>query len=208
MIDQYDTTRFGLIRHAQTVWNQAKKIQGRSDSPLTADGQKQASSWGRILARFAWDRMLASDAGRALATAEIVNAFLKIPLTTDSRLKEQNWGQWEAKTVRQIEAEARQVLDDQVNAGWEFCPPGGESRRSVLKRSRQALQQAAERYPGQNILVVTHEGIVKSLIYHLCGRRFMPGEPAILKSYQLHRLVYGRRGLRIEEINAIALDSW
>ena len=207
MQNQYNTTRFGLIRHAQTVWNREKKIQGHSDSPLTAEGENQAASWGRILAQFAWGQILASDAGRALATAGIINASLKIPLTIDSRLKEQDWGQWEAKTVRQIEAEARQVLDEQVNAGWDFCPPGGESRRSVWKRSQQALADAAQRYSGQNILVVSHEGIVKSLIYHLCGRKFLPGEPAILKSYQLHWLVHGRNGLQIEEINAIALDS-
>lgn len=151
--------------------------------------------------------MLASDAGRALATAEIVNAALKIPLAIDPRLKEQDWGQWEAQTVRQITAEARQVLDQQLNAGWDFCPPGGESRLSVLKRSQAALQEAAERYPGQNILVVSHEGIVKSLIYHLCGRKFLPAEPAILKSYQLHRLVYDGSGLKIEEINALRLGS-
>ena len=205
MRDQYKTTRFGLIRHAQTVWNREKKIQGHSDSPLTADGEKQASSWGQILSQFSWDRILASDAGRAQATAEIINAFLKLPLTIDSRLNEQDWGQWAGKTVRQIEAEARQVLDEQVNAGWDFCPPGGESRRSVLKRSQQALQQAAEHFPDQNILVVTHEGIVKSLIYHLYGRRFLPGEPAILKSYRLHRLGYDDSGLQIERINALEL---
>jgi probable phosphoglycerate mutase len=207
MQDQSKTTRFGLMRHAQTIWNRGKKIQGRSDSPLTAEGEKQALSWGLALSQFPWRRILASDAGRALATVEIINAILKIPLMIDPRLKEQDWGQWESKTVRQIEAEARRVLDDQVNAGWEFCPPGGESRRSVLKRSQQALHEAAERYPGQNILVVTHEGIVKSLIYHLCGRKFLPGEPAILKSYQLHRLVCDRRGLQIEEINALKLGS-
>jgi broad specificity phosphatase PhoE len=207
MHDQNITTRFGLIRHAQTVWNREKKIQGHSDSPLTPDGEKQAAHWGRNLEQFAWDRILASDAGRALATAEIINASLKIPLTIDPRLKEQDWGQWEAKTVRQIEAEARQVLDEQVNAGWDFCPPGGESRRSVWKRSQQALMEAAECYPGQKILVVSHEGIVKSLIYHLCDRRFLPGEPAILKSYQLHRLVHDSNGLQIEEINAIRLGS-
>ena len=205
MPDQYNTTHFGLIRHAQTVWNRKKKIQGHSDSPLTADGEKQASSWGQILSQFSWDRILASDAGRARATAEIINAFLKLPLTIDSRLKEQDWGQWVGKTVRQIEAEAQQVLDEQVNAGWDFCPPGGESRRSVLKRSQLALQAAAQRYSGENLLVVTHEGIVKSLIYHLCGRRFLPGEPAILKSYQLHRLVCDSSGLQIEKINALEL---
>jgi len=207
MHDQYIITRFGLMRHAQTVWNREKKIQGHCDSPLTADGKKQALGGGQILAQFAWDRILASDAGRALATAEIINTVLKISLTIDSRLKEQDWGQWEGKTVRQIEAEAPQVLDAQVKAGWDFCPPGGESRRSVLKRSQQVLQEAAERYPGQKLLVVIHEGVVKSLIYHLCGRRFLPGEPAILKSYQLHRLVHDSNGLQIEAINALRLGS-
>jgi probable phosphoglycerate mutase len=205
MQNQNNTTRFALIRHAQTVWNREKKIQGHSDSPLTADGEKQASSWGRRLSQFAWDRILASDAGRAQATAEIINAILKVPLTLDPRLKEQNWGQWAGLTVRQIESEAQQVIDDKVNAGWDFCPPGGESRRSVWQRSQATLAEAAERYPGQNLLVVTHEGIVKCLIYYLCGRRFLPGEPAILKSYQLHWLVYGHGGLRIERINALEL---
>ena len=205
MQDQNKPTRFGLMRHAQTIWNREKRIQGHSDSPLTADGEKQASSWGQVLSQFSWDRILASDAGRALATAEIVNAFLKIPLTIDSRLKEQDWGQWVGKTVRQIEAEAPQVLDEQINAGWDFCPPGGESRYSVLERSQVSLQEAAEHFPGEILLVVTHEGIVKSLIYHLCGRRFLPGEPAILNSYQLHWLVCPSSGLQIEKINALEL---
>jgi broad specificity phosphatase PhoE len=200
-------TRFGLIRHAQTVWNREKKIQGHSDSPLTPQGELQASRWGRILEQFSWNRMLASDTGRALATAEIINAYLKIPLSVDSRLREQDWGHWAGKAIPQIEAEATQVLNEQINAGWDFCPPGGESRRRVLKRSQKALQEAAQRYPGEILLVVTHEGVVKSLIYHLCGREFLPGEPAILESYQLHWLVYHGSGLQIEELNAIQLEA-
>ena len=206
MQDKLNTTRFGLIRHAQTVWNREKKIQGHSDSPLTADGERQASSWGQSLSQFPWDRILASDTGRALATAERINADLKIPLAIDSRLREQDWGQWVGKTVTQIEAEAPQVLDDQINAGWDFCPPGGESRHSVLKRSQKALQEAAERYPGDILLIVTHEGVIKSLIYHLCGRKFLPGEPVILKSNQLHWLVYNKNRLKLENINALELS--
>jgi broad specificity phosphatase PhoE len=200
-------TRFGLIRHAQTVWNREKKIQGHSDSPLTPEGELQASCWGRVLEQFSWNRLLASDTGRALATAEIINACLKVPLTVDSRLREQEWGHWTGKVIGQIEAEATQLLNEQINAGWDFCPPGGESRRRVLERSQMALQEAAERYPGETLLVVTHEGVVKSLIYHLCGRRFLPGEPAILGSYQLHWLIHRRRRLQIEEVNALDLES-
>ena len=208
MHDRYKKSRFGVIRHAQTVWNREKKIQGFSDSPLTVEGKNQASSWGRILGQFSWDRILASHAGRALATAGIINAFLKIPLTTDSRLQEQNWGQWEGMTVRQIETKAPQMLNEQIHAGWNFCPPGGETRRSVLKRSQEALQDAAQRYPGESTLVVCHEGVVKSLIYDLCGRQFLPDEPAILNSYQLHWLIVGGSGLQIEQINALNLGSY
>ena len=207
MQDPYKISRFGLIRHAQTVWNREKKIQGQSDSPLTADGARQASSWGRRLLQFPWDRILASDTGRALTTAERINAFLKIPLETDPRLREQDWGQWVSKTIPQIQTEAAQVLEEQINAGWNFCPPGGESRESVLKRSQEALIEAADRFPGDNLLVVTHEGVVKGLIYHLCGRKFLPTEPRLLQSYRLHWLVFDRGGLQIEKVNALKLDS-
>jgi len=200
-------TRFGLIRHAQTVWNREKKIQGHSDSPLTPEGKLQAARWGKVLTKFTWHRLLASDTGRALATAEIINASLNLPLTVDSRLREQDWGRWVGKTVSQIEAEAPQVLDEQVKAGWDFCPPGGESRRRVLLRSQTALQAAAQRYPGESLLVVAHEGVVKCLIYHLCGRKFLPGEPPILESYQLHRLVWQDDRLQLEELNALELES-
>jgi probable phosphoglycerate mutase len=206
MIKSNDITRFGLIRHAQTDWNREKKIQGHSDSPLTADGKKQASSWGQRLLQFPWDRILASDTGRALTTAERINAFLKIPLETDPRLREQDWGQWVGKTIPQIRTEAPRVLDGQIRAGWGFCPPGGEDRRKVSARSQKALQEAAGKWPGDNLLVVTHEGVIKSLVYYLCGRKFLPSEPPLLKSYRLHWLVFDGHGLQIEKVNALGLD--
>jgi probable phosphoglycerate mutase len=206
MQDPYKIARFGLIRHAQTVWNREKKIQGHSDSPLTADGENQAGRWGMILQQYSWDRILASDTGRALETANKVNTALKIQLITDPRLREQDWGHWVGKTISQIQTEAPQVLEEQINSGWNFCPAGGESRHSVLKRSQVALQEAFVRWPGENILVVTHEGVIKSLVYHLCGRKFLPSEPPLLKSYRLHWLVYDRDGLRLEAVNALALS--
>jgi len=206
MTGQYKITRFGLIRHAQTQWNREKLIQGQSDSPLTSDGKIQALRWGQILKQFSWDRILASDIGRAMETAKIINRAINISLQTDSRLREQDWGQWTGNTISQLKADTPRELDAQVRAGWAFCPPGGEDRRSVLDRSRQALREAAAKWPGDDILVVTHEGVVKSLIYHLCGRKYLPGEPAVIKPYQLHWLAIDQDGLRIEEMNALALE--
>ena len=204
---QYNITRFGLIRHAQTLWNLGKRIQGQSDSPLTADGVHQATRWGKLLKPFAWDRILASDTGRAHETAKLINGSLNILMTTDGRLREQDWGQWAGKTIVQLKTEIAQELKDQENAGWTFCPPGGEDRKAVQKRSQKALLEAAAQWPGSNILVVTHEGVIKSLIYHLCDRKFIATEPAIIKKHQLHRLAHDQNGLRIEDLNALAIGA-
>ncbi len=200
-------TRFGLIRHAQTVWNREKKIQGHSDSPLTAAGRRQARNWGKILAPFAWDRILVSDIGRAVATAGCINELLNLPVELDPRIREQDWGRWVGMTVSQIQSREARELDKQVQAGWDFCPPGGESRLAVLKRCRRALREAARHYSGETILVVCHEGVVKALIYDLYSRKFLPDEPAVLKSYQLHWLVQTAGGLQIEQTNVLELGT-
>ena len=208
MIGKSKITRFGLIRHAETVWNKAKRIQGHSDSRLSGNGRRQAQNWGPILKEIPWDRILASDTGRAIETARIINGSIDIPLSSDARLREQDWGRWTGKTVSQLKIQEPQVLAEQVRTGWEFCPPGGESRLNLWTRSRKALIQAAETWPGQTVLVVTHEGVIKSLIYGLSGRKYLPHEPPMLKkSYYLHWLFCKDKQLEIEKVNAIGLNK-
>ena len=59
MTDTPITTRFGLIRHAETVWNRERRIQGQQDSPLTPHGRRQAEPLGGG----ARPHRLAGDAG-------------------------------------------------------------------------------------------------------------------------------------------------
>jgi len=205
MTAENTAVHFGLIRHAETRWNREKRIQGREDSPLTDAGRRQVRRWAELLAQFSWDRILVSDSGRAKATAEGINSRLGLELTADPRLCEQDWGRWTGKTLGQVQSEMESAKDGAWGAGWRFRPPGGEERQQVWQRSRQALWEAAARWPGERILVVTHEGVIKALVYHLCGRRFLPHEPALLRSYHLHWLVSGRRGLTIEKLNALSL---
>jgi broad specificity phosphatase PhoE len=200
------TTRFGLMRHAETLWNQERRIQGHRDSPLTDRGKKDADGWGRNLKRIAWDRIFGSDLGRAVDTAAIINHHLQVPFETDFRLREQDWGEWAAERIAKIESEALPKLDETKRTGWQFCPPGGEDRISVWQRSHRALMDAAKRWPGETILIVTHEGVIKSLIYRLYHRNYLPDEPALVKSLHLHWLMVGKNGLQIEKINALALS--
>ena len=105
MAGGYPQTRFALLRHAETEWNHHKRIQGQNNSPLTLEGENQARQWGQLLKAYRWNRIIASDAGRALETTALVNAFLKVPVIRDSRLREQDWGRWTGSAVTQLKKE-------------------------------------------------------------------------------------------------------
>ena len=198
-------TRFGLIRHAETFWNRQNRIQGHRDSDLTDSGKKEADAWGHCLKRVAWDRMLVSDLGRAVHTADIINRHLQIPFACDPLLREQDWGEWTAKPTQTLIDEELHKLDEDRRSGWLFCPPAGEDRISVWQRSHNALVAAARKWPGSTILVVTHEGVIKNIIYRLCNRIYAPEEPALIKSRHLHWLAIHKSGLQLDEINALRL---
>ncbi|MCP4692836.1 MAG: histidine phosphatase family protein [Desulfobacterales bacterium] len=200
--DLQTRTRFGLLRHARTAWNMEKRIQGREDSPLTEEGEADARTWGVVLKPHGYDRIITSDLGRALRTAALINTFLGVPVTTSPLLREMDWGEWGGKTLKQIRTASPGRLEKMERAGWEFRPPGGENRGEALERGRRALVEAARRWPGRKILVVTHGGMIKCLVYRLLNRRFLPEEPGILRPDHLHQLICDQEELALEKVNA------
>lgn len=184
--DIVPTTTFGLLRHGQTEWNTLKKIQGSADSPLTARGRQETSGWVQTLQRYHWDRIIASDLGRVRATVDILNRELGLPVSFDARLREQHWGDWEGLTLPFIQENLKEELARRVARGWHFSAPGGESRLAVKDRVLTTLLESAATWPGQNILVVCHQGVVKSVLYFLLGREFFPDEDPLLHHNHLH----------------------
>jgi probable phosphoglycerate mutase len=199
-------TFFDLMRHAPTVWNAQRRIQGQADAPLTPAGEALARGWGLVLKGQPYSRILSSDLGRALATAAALTSALGLPLTVDPRLREQDWGRWTGETLAALRARDPVRLAAAEARGWDFRPPGGESRREVWRRGRAALMAAARRWPGEPLLVVTHEGMLKCLAYGLSARRFLPDEAPLLRPRHLHRLCAAGGDLTPTALNRLALD--
>jgi broad specificity phosphatase PhoE len=192
-------TLFALLRHAETEWNREKRIQGQQDAPLTSNGRRQAQRWGLALARYELDHMITSDLGRARLTGTLINLNLDLPHSEEPRLREQDWGRWAGLNFRDLSKV--NGLKAQARMGWHFRPLEGESRLEVFERSRQALVDAARRLKGKRVLVVTHGGVIKSLLYRLSRRDFLPEEPPLLEPYRLHWLSYDGRGFQIDRLN-------
>jgi len=181
---------YGMLRHGETLWNVDKRIQGQTEHPLSDLGRQQARAWGRALAGQGWRRILSSDLGRAMETAALLNESLALPITQDSRLREQDWGHWVGRTVKELCVETPQAVREQEHKGWEFRPPGGESRTEVLARVLAALADHALTDGGSPCLVVAHKGALKCLAYHCLGWTYLPHEPDPLKPQRLHRFAW------------------
>lgn len=185
-IRQESNTLFGLLRHGQTEWNRLKKIQGSEDSPLTTRGKEKTAQWAKFLKNGNWDRIIASDLGRVRATVDILNQKLQLPVTFDARLREQHWGDWEGLTLPSIKENQKEELARRVAMGWDFSAPGGETRIAVRDRVLAALIETAEKWPDKKILVICHRGVVRSVVYSITGREFLPEEDPLLKPNRLH----------------------
>ncbi len=81
-----------LVRHGETVWNAERRIQGHSDSPLTAKGEHQARQVGERIEHAGITHIISSDLGRTRRTAEIIADACGCDVTFDARLRELNMG--------------------------------------------------------------------------------------------------------------------
>lgn len=187
------------MRHGQTGWNRDKRLQGQTDIELSDHGRDMARQWAASLADNEFHCILSSTLLRAVETAEIINETLGLPLHTDARLIEQDWGAWTGLTKAEMQANRNQVRK-QEKCGFGFTPPEGESRDDMLMRACDALLEFSEAHEGK-VLVVTHNGVLKSLAYALSGMEYLPSESNPLEPYRIHRIECFENELALGELN-------
>lgn len=156
-----------VIRHGETLWNHAGRIQGGRDTPLTLAGARQAMAVAAALkdlvSSLETARFWVSPLGRAQQTAAILAQRWSIPFArfeVDPRVAERAYGRWEGRTIAQID---RDFPEDRTAAAadpWNAVIPGGESRRALDARLRAWLGALD---PARPHVVVTHSGCLRAL---------------------------------------------
>jgi broad specificity phosphatase PhoE len=150
-----------LSRHGQTEFNRENKFCGASDSPLTPLGIEEAHRNGRVLQEHLGTRadlrIVSSPLKRAVDTATIIRSELQrieLPIATDARLREIDFGAWEGLTLAEIKARDPAEWAKRVADRWHHAAPGGESYAAVAARVGDWLA-------GQRglALVVTHGAV-------------------------------------------------
>ncbi len=163
-------TTVHIIRHGETDWNAAGKMQGRKNSALTGTGIQQAQDLKQHLSSIAFDVAFSSSSYRAVHTANILLADRDIALQQDDQLCEINLGEWEGcyKTdIKQAHPQAYKQFWDEPH---KFQAINGESFHDVQARAVNIFNQIVNAHQEKVILIVSHGAFIKTLLAHIDNR--------------------------------------
>lgn len=162
-------TRVFLLRHGQTDWNAARRLQGSTDIPLNDLGRGQARAMAEVLAPqlSAGARVVSSPLSRAHETATILATALDSPVTADARLAERSFGLWEGTTVEQREATHPEEVR-RWHAGQEPRIVGYETHLLLAERMSAALTDHASA-DAVDLVVVSHGSALRMALSSVLG---------------------------------------
>ncbi len=135
------------------------RLMGRTDGEPTAEG---IAACVEQVSELAFDAIIASDLRRAALAAQAIAAARNLPVRTDPRWRELDFGAWDGLPASQVEPSA-------IGRFWQdpdrFPPPGGERWSSLVTRVSSALEEM----PACQTLVVTHGGAIRAALASLLG---------------------------------------
>ena len=151
--------RLILIRHAESTGNAERRLQGRSDYPLSERGLAQARLLAQRVAADRPDALYASPLSRAHRTAEIVAEAVGLPIEPLPAAMEYDFGAVSGMSWAEIHEQYPELVAIQRQRAAAYPEwPGEEGREAFRERVCSALWALEERHRDDTVAVVTHGG--------------------------------------------------
>ena len=165
-----------LVRHGSLPPNPERRMVGARDIPLSDAGRAQI----RIMARQFVPELgqgvgavICSDLDRCRETAALLLENMpeasqqgRPPLHLEPGLREICLGRWQGMTKTEIESTWPGAYAARGQNMAHYCPPEGESFMQAQRRALAALARWRRAYPCATLLVVSHAGIIGTLLAH------------------------------------------
>ncbi|HEY6099875.1 MAG TPA: histidine phosphatase family protein [Anaeromyxobacter sp.] len=148
-----------LIRHGETAWSRTGQHTGRTDVPLTPEGERQAARLARRLGGRAFALVLTSPLVRARATCRLAGYGAVAEVEPD--LVEWDYGAYEGRTTAEIRAGA---------PGWTIWTGGvraGETADEVGARADRVIARCAG--AGGDVALFAHGHVLRILASRWLG---------------------------------------
>jgi len=175
-----NTCTIDVLRHGDTPLT--GRFCGLSDPALTEKGWADLS---RQTSGKQWDRIISSPLQRCRKFAETLSP----PAQIDDRFQELDFGVWEGMSTQEVWEQDQKAL----TAFWEdptaSPPPNGEPWAILCSRTSEAFEALARAAKGERVLLVTHAGVMRSLLVTQLGLSFSSAWKISLPTASMMQLV-------------------
>lgn len=164
--------RFYLFRHGETEANATEIVQGHLNSDLTENGKEKALQRAQDIVGVEFAHIFSSDLLRTKQTADILKQEREVQVQMTELLRERYYGKFEGATFSEYRATMASFLEEKErmveDVQYEYRLAGEvESDRELFERSVRFFRETAVLYPSQNILVVSHGGVMRNLLTYI-----------------------------------------
>jgi probable phosphoglycerate mutase len=164
--------RLHIVRHGQTDWNAARRIQGQLDSELDDTGKQQAADRGNDFINMNLLAVYSSSSLRTRQTTQLVLGARTDAVTYRDELREVTLGIWEGQYWADIEEQFPDIVEAHAKGLPSFSIEGAENSDQVQKRGATAIEAIitahSDASQDDNILIVSHGAIMKTILaYYL-----------------------------------------
>ena len=152
-----------FVRHGETILTPQRKFSGTGslDPELMQEGLDQAELVAAECVKLGADVLIASPLKRTRQTAEAIARTTGLEIIFDDVWYELSFGAWDGKAIEEVRKEEPDEYQAWLNSS-SYAPPGGESYDEASIRIEEALEKLVAEYPGKKIIVVTHNGVIKT----------------------------------------------
>ena len=154
-----------FVRHGETILTPDRKFSGTGslNPELMQDGLDQADLVAEEAVKLGADVLIASPLTRTTHTAEAIARTTGLEIIFDESWYELSFGDWDGKSIEEVKAEDPDAYQAWLNS-TAYAPVGGESYDEASVRIEEALEKLVAEYPGKKVIVVTHNGVIKTAI--------------------------------------------
>lgn len=182
-INSHKSYHFTFVRHGESQGNVDKIFQGQSETPLTALGQTQAHTLGKIFSKrgINYDKVFSSPQLRAMQTANLICQFLNLEIEICPLLKEINNGKLAGMKGEDIDIQFG-ARPDRANP---YLPVGemGESWHELYLRGMKIIDSLISIPPG-DYLIISHGALLNSLLMSILGIPPQPSRRSVLFHFE------------------------
>lgn len=166
------TTELYLVRHGRTDWNALGLLQGKIERELDEEGRRQAQEVAEAFANIPFSAIYSSTMVRARQTAEIIALKQGLTVAPIEGLHECSYGPCEGMDRMVYEQKFVKEIAERKNLPLEKflryrMAEGYETAQEMIDRILPRLKEIKQRHPGEKALIVSHGGIIRTLVIYL-----------------------------------------